>query len=194
MRSAEFDRDQVLRSAMNEFIAKGYNKTSMQDLKRATGLHPGSIYCAFENKRGLLIAALNHYADSKATEFEQIFSDNGHILAGFQHYFEEIGYNYDFCEAKGCLLQKALIELEDQDDEVELLIRTMLDKWKQRIQVKLEQAQRNQEIPADANCEFLSDYVMFAIYGMRSFIQTHPQPERIEQLINSLMNTLKQHN
>lgn len=55
MRSAEFDREEVLRSAMEVFISKGYAKTSMQDLKSATGLHPGSIYCAFTNKRGLLL-------------------------------------------------------------------------------------------------------------------------------------------
>ncbi len=41
MRNAEFDREKVLRSAMNAFMAKGYSKTSMQDLTRATGLHPG---------------------------------------------------------------------------------------------------------------------------------------------------------
>jgi|GEM_PF-5776238 len=30
MRNAEFDREKVLRSAMNAFMAKGYSKTSMQ--------------------------------------------------------------------------------------------------------------------------------------------------------------------
>lgn len=34
MRSAEFDRDQVLLSAMDVFITKGYSNTSMQDLKK----------------------------------------------------------------------------------------------------------------------------------------------------------------
>ncbi len=57
MRSAEFDREHVLRSAMAAFIAKGYSKTSMQDLKKATGLHPGSIYCAFDNKRGTSVGS-----------------------------------------------------------------------------------------------------------------------------------------
>ena len=32
MRSAEFDKEQVLRSAIAAFVSKGYNKTSMQDL------------------------------------------------------------------------------------------------------------------------------------------------------------------
>lgn len=40
MRNAEFDREKVLRSAMTAFMDKGYGKTSMQDLTKATGLHP----------------------------------------------------------------------------------------------------------------------------------------------------------
>lgn len=42
MRSAEFDRDLVLRSAMEAFRARGYAKTTMQDLVAATGLHPAA--------------------------------------------------------------------------------------------------------------------------------------------------------
>ena len=43
MRSAEYDRDAVLRNAMEAFRAKGYAKTTMQELVAATGLHPGSL-------------------------------------------------------------------------------------------------------------------------------------------------------
>ncbi|MBP8218894.1 MAG: helix-turn-helix transcriptional regulator, partial [Aeromonas sp.] len=67
MRIAEFDRDEVLRNAMEAFRAKGYAKTTMQELVAATGLHPGSIYGAFGNKRGLLLAAVDHYVEGKRT-------------------------------------------------------------------------------------------------------------------------------
>ena len=42
MRSAEYDRDAVLRNAMEAFRAKGYAKTTMQELVAATGLHPAA--------------------------------------------------------------------------------------------------------------------------------------------------------
>ena len=115
MRNAEFDREYVLSSAMNEFIAKGYNKTSMQDLKRATGLHPGSIYCAFENKRGLLLAALDHYATTKSQAFEHFFDNPKQILSGFERYLHDIIAFSECDNGKGCLLQKALSELDQQD-------------------------------------------------------------------------------
>ncbi len=191
MRTAEFDRDKVLRSAMNEFMAKGYTKTSMQDLKRATGLHPGSIYCAFENKRGLMIAALEHYSSQKVLQFEQFFSEDTSILNGFNRYLNDIIHQCKGNEEKACLLQKSLSELQGQDEVIESLIKRMLDYWKQCIREKLDRAKVNQEISPDSDCDFLSDYVMLSIYGLRSFSQTNPESSHLEQLANTLMSTLK---
>ncbi len=39
MRTAEFDRETVLRNAMQAFMTYGYNKTSMPKLTEVTGLH-----------------------------------------------------------------------------------------------------------------------------------------------------------
>ncbi len=108
MRVAEFDREQVLRSAMDEFMSKGFNKTSMQDLKRVTGLHPGSIYCAFENKRDLLIAALEQYTKQRVSEFNAIFAAHPTILAGLEQYMAMVVDECERDEIKDCLLQKAL--------------------------------------------------------------------------------------
>ena len=51
-RPAEYVRSEVLHQAMETFWRKGYAATSMKDLTRATGLQPGSLYGAFESKRG----------------------------------------------------------------------------------------------------------------------------------------------
>ncbi|WP_165313910.1 TetR/AcrR family transcriptional regulator [Vibrio ziniensis] len=191
MRSAEFDREYVLRSAMNEFIAKGYNKTSMQDLKRATGLHPGSIYCAFENKRGLLLASLNHYAETKSQSFEAFFVKGEGILKGFELYLNDIVELKECYENKGCLLQKSLSELEQQDDEVEQIICDMLNQWKTNIKYKLDIAKANGEIQQDTDCELLSDFLVMNIYGLRSFATTKPSKECLEKLVKKIIQSLK---
>lgn len=191
MRSAEFDREYVLRSAMNEFIAKGYNKTSMQDLKRATGLHPGSIYCAFENKRGLLLASLNHYAETKSKSFEEFFVDNDSILHGFEKYLNDIIEFKECHENKGCLLQKSLSELEQQDEEVEAIICGMLNQWKVNIRAKIEIAKTHGELPSDTDCELLGDFLVMNIYGLRSFATTKPSKECLEKLVKKIVQSLK---
>jgi AcrR family transcriptional regulator len=42
----EFEPDDVLESAMRQFWQRGYLATSVDDLVRATGVKPGSIYSA----------------------------------------------------------------------------------------------------------------------------------------------------
>lgn len=192
MRNAEFDREYVLSSAMNEFIAKGYNKTSMQDLKRVTGLHPGSIYCAFDNKRGLLLAALDHYATTKSQAFEEFFDNSKQILSGIERYLLDIIDSKE-CDnnGNGCLLQKSLSELDQQDEEVEQIIRNMLAQWKGNIQSKLELAKANNEIDSGTDCELLSDFLVMNIYGLRSMASTKPSEARLIELVNQIMLSLK---
>ncbi|WP_462168901.1 TetR/AcrR family transcriptional regulator [Pseudoalteromonas lipolytica] len=61
MRTAEFDNDYVLRQAMLAFMEFGYAKTSMQKLTHVTGLHPGSLYGAFGNKKAIFLRAIEQY-------------------------------------------------------------------------------------------------------------------------------------
>ena len=68
------------------FMDKGNSKTSMPDLKKATGLHPGSIYCAFENKHGLLLAAIAQYKADRNVEFSHFFSTDEPVLTQFKSY------------------------------------------------------------------------------------------------------------
>lgn len=190
MRVAEFDREQVLRSAMYEFMSKGFNKTSMQDLKKATGLHPGSIYCAFENKRGLLLAALAHYAEERAQEFNAIFAAQPNVMDGLQSYFAMVVDECASEEIKDCLLQKALSELSKQDDEVEQMIRDTLNAWKLGLLAQLCKAQQNGEISAEADCDFLADYLVMGIYGLRTFAHTKPEKTLLSKMAQQLLCTL----
>ncbi|NOH71293.1 TetR/AcrR family transcriptional regulator [Vibrio pectenicida] len=190
MRSAEFDRETVLRSAMEAFVSKGYSKTSMQDLKAATGLHPGSIYCAFENKRGLLIAALGQYRDDKSREFETLFKEQENVFYGLNRYLDSV---VDECEKeaiKDCLLQKSLSELAQQDLEVEQLISSMLQDWHRSIENKISQAQDVGYVNKNKSAGQLTQFVVMGIYGMRTLSHTQPKPGVLKELKQELIHYL----
>lgn len=191
MRVAEFDREQVLRSAMDEFMSKGFNKTSMQDLKRVTGLHPGSIYCAFENKRGLLIAALEQYTKQRVSEFNAIFAAHPTILAGLEQYMAMVVDECERDEIKDCLLQKALNELSCQDEEVETLIRATVGTWKQGMLAQLQEAQQRGEINPDSDCVLLTEYLVMGIYGLRSFAHTRSEKGLLRKLADKLLDAIR---
>lgn len=62
-RPREFDADEVLDRASRIFWNQGYHATSIDDLCKATGVLRGSLYGVFGDKHGLLLAAIEYYAD-----------------------------------------------------------------------------------------------------------------------------------
>ncbi|PKH88629.1 TetR/AcrR family transcriptional regulator [Colwellia sp. Bg11-28] len=187
MRNAEFDREKVLRSAMNAFMNKGYANTSMQDLKKATGLHPGSIYCAFENKRGLLLEALEQYRLDRSTEFEKFFSASQKTTDNLKLYLDNVVTECISCDnTQACLMTKALNETAEQDIEIQQIISNNLSMLQQAFTEKFEQAKEEKGISAHKDCEHLARYFLMGIYGLRTFAQTHPTPEILEQLAEQL--------
>lgn len=187
MRNAEFDRDKVLRSAMNAFLYKGYSKTSMQDLTKATGLHPGSIYCAFTNKRGLLIAALEQYKLDRNTEFEHFFSSKQSPLSNMKNYLHNIVSECLSCDtAQACLLTKALNEIAEQDEEIQTIITENLANWQQALALVFDQAKVIGELTTNRSSGHLARYFVMGIYGLRTFAHTHPKAEVLQELADQL--------
>lgn len=187
MRNAEFDREKVLRSAMNAFMNKGFANTSMQDLKKATSLHPGSIYCAFENKRGLLLAALEQYRLDRTTEFELFFSAAHKTIDNLKTYLDNVVAECISCDnTQACLMTKALNETAEQDVEIQNIISNNLSMLQQAFAEKFEQAKEEKDICAQKDSEHLARYFLMGIYGLRTFAQTHPEPKVLKQLAEQL--------
>lgn len=191
MRNAEFDKEKVLRSAMNAFMHKGYANTSMQDLKKVTGLHPGSIYCAFENKRGLLLAALEQYRLDRAAEFEQFFLDSQLTIISLKAYLDNVVAECISCDsAQACLMTKALNEIAEQDKEIQQVISINLSMLQQALADKFEQAKNEKSIEINKDSDHLARYFLMGIYGLRTFAHTHPEAEVLEQLAEQLYNDI----
>jgi AcrR family transcriptional regulator len=187
MRNAEFDKEKVLRSAMNAFMNKGYANTSMQDLKKATGLHPGSIYCAFENKRGLLLEALEQYRLDRTTEFNNFFSTSQKTINNLKSYLDNVVVECISCDnTQACLMTKALNETAEQDLEIQQIISNNLSMLQQAFTEKFEQAKKENDICTHKDCEHLARYFLMGVYGLRTFAQTHPKPGVLEQLADQL--------
>ena len=68
-RPREFDEEEVLGRAMEQFWSAGYELTSVADLEAATGLGRKSFYNVFGNKRTLFLSALDLFASMSAERY-----------------------------------------------------------------------------------------------------------------------------
>ena len=121
-RPKSYDRDAVLLAARNLFWEQGYERTSIADLEKHTGLNRSSIYQEFGSKRGLFGAALECYADRVIADLLAGVRDDRRsgldaVIALFQRLAElfrcDVGLS-----TRGCLMVNAIAELAAHDQGV----------------------------------------------------------------------------
>ncbi|WP_305857828.1 TetR/AcrR family transcriptional regulator [Balneatrix alpica] len=190
MRTPEFDREQVLRQAMEAFRAKGYAATTMQDLVQATGLHPGSIYCAFQNKRGLLEAAVDYYIQLRGEALEQLLSQTS-PLAGIAAFLQDVIAESQSCNSASCLLNKTLSELASQDEAMRERLCHFLKAYEQRLCQAVKAAQAAGEIDRTAAAEDLTRFLVVGVHGLRTYAYTHPSRAALEDVVQRLLRGLQ---
>ncbi|CAM3962592.1 TetR/AcrR family transcriptional regulator [Pseudoalteromonas byunsanensis] len=188
MRSAEFDKEHVLRQAMTAFMQHGYSKTSMQKLTQATGLHPGSIYCAFNNKKGLLLASVEQYQKDKNAQFAQLCASHDNIKSALQAFLTDIAHPCASNEAtKVCLLTRTLSEVDGQDDEVTQVLSNNLSAFERSLEDVLNKAMKKGEISSKPSAKERAQFLVMGIYGLRTYASTGNDTQALNRLSEQLL-------
>lgn len=114
-----FDVGETLDRAMQLFWARGYEATSMQTLVDCTGLHRGSLYATYGDKRALFIAALRRYDESMRRELvsdlEARYSPREAIRQLFLAFVAQAS---EPGGSRGCFLTNTALELAAHDPEI----------------------------------------------------------------------------
>ena len=192
MRSAEFDRSVVLENAMQTFMELGYAKASMQKLTHATGLHPGSIYCAFGSKKGLFLAAVSHYQQQKRDAFEQLFHPDKPVLTSLDELLADtVTQCLENTCAKVCLLTRSLNEIEGQDPEIATILSDNLKQLETSLAKHIARAQKEGENVRNDDALTLARFFTMGIYGMRTYAFTHPDQHILSTMAEQLIAAIK---
>jgi AcrR family transcriptional regulator len=84
-RRAPHGQDSLLEIAVGEFITRGYDATSMEDLSRAAGITKSSFYHHFAGKEALLRAALERSLSGLFELFDEPGATQGSALARLRY-------------------------------------------------------------------------------------------------------------
>ncbi len=190
-RPAEFDRSEVLNKAMEVFWRTGYNATSVTDLVQATDLKPGSLYGAFNSKRGLFLEVIDNYANRSLTRITQCIDESESAINAIHIFFKRITNEIE-CDkiGKGCLMVNTLLELATEDDEIRIRVTEYLGRIEEKLLITLELAKKNGELQPDADCVSLSKLLMTGIWGLRVLSTTRPDPSSYSGIIHYLLSAL----
>ena len=127
MAKARFNRDDTLDKVIQLFWRYGFSGTSMQQIVKATGLKPGSIYHSFGNKEALFREALNRYAQLSFVQIRTVLDSAPSVGEGICKHLEAVvqqSTNKNYC---GCFLIKTRLELAAEGNELHQFASAKLD-------------------------------------------------------------------
>src|SRR5882762_8430989 len=117
LRPREFDHDDVLRIAFDQFWRKGVRGTSLSDIARDAGVQRGSLYNAFGSKEALFLCAYERYASDYLSSIQKVLG-SGTLRARLAAFFDLTIRNFrSGSPPRGCPTTRGLMELGAAEGE-----------------------------------------------------------------------------
>ena len=167
-RPREFDEDIVLSAAAKAFWEHGYHATSIDDLCEATGVLRGSLYGAYRDKKGILLAALTRYSEGRILRLAESLRserpDRALLREALLYYIQTVS---DLDRVRACFITNTALELTPQDREVADLIaqifRRMAALWTDAVG----RARGNGFFNPHLDQETAGNFLLCAVQGLR---------------------------
>jgi AcrR family transcriptional regulator len=117
VRPREFDHDDVLRIAFEQFWRKGVRGTSLSDIAHDAGVQRGSLYNAFGSKEALFLAAYERYASEYLVSLQKALA-SGTLRQCLTAFFDLTIKNFrSGSPPRGCPTTRGLMELAPGEGE-----------------------------------------------------------------------------
>jgi TetR/AcrR family transcriptional regulator, transcriptional repressor for nem operon len=186
-RPREFTSEHVLEEAMQQFWERGYKATSVDDLVRATGVKPGSLYAAFKGgKRALLLGSLERYArlvvPQKLGQLDRPDASVAEVRAYFDGLVQDL---LSPAGRQGCLLVNSAIELAAQDDAVAAVVRGHHARLERCFTDALRTAIAQGEMSASVDPVGAARVLVATSQGLMVVGKANPDPEVLRAIVDN---------
>ena len=186
----QFDRDVVVDAALKVFWIKGFTRTSMEDVKKATGINESSLYNTFGNKESLFKEALDTYR-GRIMEYLGAMPNLEHPRETLETLLREIGKKASELEGStGCMIMNCAMEIGQENAEIAEYAQTVFRDLEEWFFVTVSRGQELGEISGTQDARVLA---RFLVYNMRSLItigRTSPSKEFMEDVVETALSVL----
>jgi len=190
-RPLEYDPEQVLEVAMNIFLEKGYDSTTLGDLLAATKISRSSFYHAYGNKLQLFEQCLDLFCDKQIEHMENKLKQS---LTG-RVFIENFLYDLasGACKADeprfGTIVMSAH-EFGGCDIYVSQLASSAMLRFNRVLQTAIEKGQSEGVINEEKDSDSLALFLMSSIAGIRTMVSAKAPSDQINKIVGVTMFAL----
>ena len=166
-RPKEFEPEEALERAMQQFWSRGYHDTSIRDLVERTGVNYYGLYGEFESKHGLFLAALDRYRKRVTDEVLRELKQPGPLEAGLRRAFERLLSLLKTADGRvGCMMCNAAVELAPHDPEAAAKVQAHMKLLRTAFRAKLAEAQAAGELDPEKDIGALAEFLATTAYSL----------------------------
>lgn len=192
-RKREFDKDAVLEKAMFLFWEKGFEATSIRDLKQATGISSSSMYETFGDKRNIFLQALKRYCELELRQF----TDMAQQASDVKQFIRELFGSLDEVVTSGTqnygsMTFNTMAEFGMRDADVTDLLFTHYLAIADHVAEMLAQAQSDDTISTQEDPRHLAHVILSTLQGLatiKSMKPDFPYGDAFQQVMLRILET-----
>ena len=159
-RPRQFDKELALDEALNLFMEKGYEATSLTDITNALGINRPSVYAAFGNKEELFSQVLARYNLGPVGYLKQALAEKTSRLVVRKMLMKSVELLTNNPEQpRGCLAIQSSISSELASVGIQQKIVEALHESELNIKNRFSTAIAEDDLPVDADAWILTKYV-----------------------------------
>ncbi|HZE39046.1 MAG TPA: TetR family transcriptional regulator [Stackebrandtia sp.] len=190
-RTKEFEPDVALRGAMELFLSRGYEATSMADLVSHLGISRASLYATFGHKDELYRKALDLYLRAQSIGPAYHLAQPGPVLPLIRSLMERyVSQVKQPNGSGGCLVVNAAIERMGADDAVARQVESSWAEVETALRLALVRAKAQGELPESADPRRLARFVLVVLQGLRVFARSDGDTSRLDDAVDETMRAL----
>jgi TetR/AcrR family transcriptional repressor of nem operon len=186
----QFDRDKALADAVQIFWAKGFTRTSMEDIKQATGIKESSLYNTFGNKESLFMEALEIYRNRILAELESApnLEYPKKTLTGL---LRRIGKQASGQEgAAGCMIMNSAMELGAENPPLAAFAQKFYTDFENWVHETVVQGQELGEISNAQPPRALARFITYNVQSLFTIGRTAPSKEFMNDVVETMVSVL----
>ncbi len=166
-RLPQFDREDVLTSAMEVFWTYGYEASSIQKLLDAMQINRGSMYACFGDKRALFYKALERYSTVAWSFISDVLMKEPDARQAIRRYFYAIFLQEDEIRLRrGCLLFNTVTELSESMPDIARDVGVHIAGLRKAIYTRLQDGQRRGQISPGKDAGIQADILIAMNAGL----------------------------